>query len=315
MFGQNTNHWLGDGSLSLVLGFNVSGHTAVAERFGLVAGAARGSGQFAFAWDGARPRIFGRIAAESLPLPSPDWRGSDPLPLEPLRALDAEIAFSAQRVETGSLPVLEDASGVLRLDKGALRVELAQGRVAGGDTSGVLALETGSAPPRLSVEGRVAGAELAGPLTGAPVDLTAGRLDASAKLNAEGNSGAALLATLTGEAELEARDGVLTGLDAVTAARAAVDLGREETLRPPLLEGVTKLHRPSPSCPRRTRRGHDHRGAVARRRCRDGGGRADRSSPCRAGRPPDRAADTQRYRGTRARRTTFGVLVTAEPRA
>jgi uncharacterized protein YhdP len=56
-----------------------------------------------------------------------------------------------------------------------------------------------------------------------PLDLAAGRGDAAFRVVAEGNSPAAMLATLSGSASLSATDGALTGLDlpGVVAALAA----------------------------------------------------------------------------------------------
>ena len=237
MSGAGTGRWLGDGSLSLVLGFDVGPRALAAERFDLVAGGLRAGGQFALSLEAARPRLTGRFAAESLPLPG--WGDVEFLPLDPLRALEAELAVSARRAGPWGSPLLEDAEGALRLSGGALRLELARGRLSGGRLSGALGLDAATALPRLHLETRLEDGQLDGPLTGMPFDLTSGRLDLSARLEAEGSGAAALLATLSGEVGLTARDGVLTGLDALAARAAAEGAGTEAALRPPLLGGAT----------------------------------------------------------------------------
>ncbi len=238
-FGPGTGRWLGDGSLSLVLGFDADARALAAERFDLVAGGLRASGQLTLSLEGARPRLAGRVFAENLPLPLPTWRSTQPLPLDALRALNAEIAFAARRAGPWGVPMLEDAEGALRMEAGALRLDLARGRSSGGVVEGALGFDTSSPVPHLRLDGRIEGAEVTGPLTGLPLDLSSGRLDLSADLDARGSSAAALLATLSGEVSLGARDGVLTGLDARATRAAATGPGTEAALRPGLLGGAT----------------------------------------------------------------------------
>jgi uncharacterized protein involved in outer membrane biogenesis len=105
-----------------------------------------------------------------------------------------------------------------------LHVTGVTGDLAGGRLTGQFAVDTAS-PPHVSVQGAVAGAEIGGSLLDGPLDLTAGRTDATVALDATGFSPAALLATLDGEAHVTVLDGAMAGLDlpAITAALAGGD--------------------------------------------------------------------------------------------
>jgi uncharacterized protein involved in outer membrane biogenesis len=72
----------------------------------------------------------------------------------------------------------------------------------------------------VTLDGALAGFSLTEPATGLPLDLASGRGDAAFRVIAEGNSPAAMLATLSGSASLSASDGTLSGLDLAGAAAA-----------------------------------------------------------------------------------------------
>jgi uncharacterized protein involved in outer membrane biogenesis len=205
---------LGEGSLSLIATLATQPGQLQAENIELVAGGLRLRGQGGLAFDGARPRLRARIAVEELPLPV-----FDDAILPALGGLDAELALTAQTTRIEGWPPLEQAQATLRLQDGALRIEQFQGRLSGGTVEGALAYEPGRLP-LLAAEGRIADVAVVGPLSGLPIDLTAGRVTGMARLRAEGHSLAALLATLSGEAAGEVRGGVLTGFDLPAAASA-----------------------------------------------------------------------------------------------
>ncbi|MFC7608894.1 AsmA family protein [Teichococcus aestuarii] len=161
--------------------------------------------------------------------------------LEGLQLLDAELALAAQRVEPVGLPVLEQASATLRLQDGTLALEGLRGQLAGGRLSGALRLDGAASPPTLAVQGNVSGVALTGPLTGLPLDLSAGRVE-EVRLRATGHSPAALLATLEGQARFSVRDGILAGADlrgALAAAERADSGTAEAGLRAALGDGAT----------------------------------------------------------------------------
>ncbi|WP_141563097.1 AsmA family protein [Teichococcus rhizosphaerae] len=234
--------WLDEGSLSLIANVALSPQELVAENFDLVAAGLRLGGQVNLAQGERRPRLTGRVSAERLLLPGLDWRSREPLALDGLQVLDAELALAAQRVEPVGLPVLEQAAATLRLRDGALVLEGARAQLAGGRISGALRLDGAASPPVLAVQGSMAGLSLPGPLTGLPLDLSAGRVEAALDLRATGHSPAALLATLDGQAKLSVRDGILTGADlrgALAAAERADLVAAEAGLRAALGDGAT----------------------------------------------------------------------------
>lgn len=237
--------WLGEGSFSLVANLNASPQGIAAESFELVAGDLRAGGALQLA-NGPRPRLLGRIAAERLPLALPALRSADPLPLDWLATLDAELALEAARIEAGGA-IVEGASAALRLADGRLRLERVRARMMGGTLEGTFGIELAAGmPPQISLEARLAEAALAAPLLGLPYDLAAGSGEASARVTAVGHAPAALLGTLAGTLSVALRDGVLTGVD-LGAAIAATALPQpaeaEARARAALLTGATAFER------------------------------------------------------------------------
>ena len=222
--------WLGDGSLSLLAQATGAEASIALDRFDLVAGALRASGQLTFAAlaeqaDG-RVAVSGQIAAETLPLPLPYLRSPDPIPLAGLRGWQATVRLDAAHMLLGQTPALEELSADLLLRDGTLTIPRATGRLEGGAISGSAALVADSEPPRLSLRAEVAGATLDGPALDTALDLTAGLVDAKLDLSTSGYSPAALLATMTGSAAITIRDGVLSGLDIPAAAAALANPNR-----------------------------------------------------------------------------------------
>jgi hypothetical protein len=248
--GPGVEAWLGQGSFAVVASLQGGRQGLAAEHLDLVAGGLRARGQLALALSGRRPRLTGRLAAERLPLPGLAPRGTEPLGLDRLAALDAELALEAAEVAVAdaAAPVLQDAAVVLRLADGTLRLDGLQGRIGGGPLQAALVVEAGGALPRIAVDARLAEAAVVAPLLGLPLDLGAGRVELAAKLKATGHSPAALVATLAGEVGLLVRDGVLVGYDlaAMQAAAALPELGAAEAaLRRALLAagGATAFER------------------------------------------------------------------------
>lgn len=238
--------WLGEGSFSLIAALSAGRDAVSAENLELVAGGLRARGQLALALGGARPKLTGRIAAERLPLPELALRDSDPLGFGVLGAVDAELTVEATTVVAPGLPTLDEVAGRLALDGGKLAVEELRGRLGGGVLDGTLNLDVATVPPVLSASLGLNGATLTGPLFGLPFDLVSGRLDAQARVTAQGHAPAALLGTLTGEGRIALADGVLAGvaLGAAASAAAIEDAAAAEAgVRQALEGGATALDR------------------------------------------------------------------------
>ena len=115
----------------------------------------------------------------------------------------------------GFMPPIEQVAGTIDLAGGSLRVQVSRARLGGGELAASAVLDTAATPPKLALEGTLSGASITGPLFDAPVDLTptasgAGcKADARIQLTAQGNSPAALLATLDGRLQGMVADGAL----------------------------------------------------------------------------------------------------------
>ncbi|MCK8783121.1 AsmA-like C-terminal region-containing protein [Roseomonas sp. NAR14] len=242
MLGPGVAGWLGEGSLSLVASLSGTSNGLATENFDLVAGGLRARGQLALGWGGERPRLTGKVVAERLPLPPWRWRSAEPLGLDRLGLLDAELALEAGEIALAEDAPLTGMAGSLRLAGGVLRLDNLRGQLGGGALQGSLQIDGTAARPRLALDGRLEGATLPAPLFGLPLDLAGGRADVTLRAAAEGHGTAALLATLGGELRLSARDGVLTGMDLRAAAAASAlpqQPAAEAALRRALTEGET----------------------------------------------------------------------------
>ncbi len=217
----------------------------------LTAGRLRLNASLALDLAGAQPSLGGRIQADTLTLPAPDWQDTSPLPLALLRGWRANVPVSARQVLVAREPVLTQAAGAVELTEGVLRIQPFTASLNGGALSGTLTVNAAAEPPTVSLTAALADA-IAGPSavpSGRPLDLLAGKLNASADLSAAGHSLAAMLATLSGGMKLDVSHGVLSGFDLfrVTHAVAAADprtrAATEAALRAALSEGVTNFDR------------------------------------------------------------------------
>jgi hypothetical protein len=227
---SGTAAWLGDGSLSMLAQVTAAEGSLALDRFDLVAGTLRASGQLNFDTSHKQPSavlaVSGQIAAETLPLPLPYLRSPDPIAVNGLLGWQAIVRLDAGQVLLGQTPVLHELSADLALQDGTLSVAHANGRLNGGTVSGTAAMAANSEPPRVSLQADVAGAVLAGPALDTALDLTAGVVDAKLDLTAAGYSPAALLATLSGSAAVSVRDGTISGMDIPAAAADLADADR-----------------------------------------------------------------------------------------
>jgi len=113
----------------------------------------------------------------------------------------------------GDGPVLRDASAAISVANDALRFDLITARLGTGTVSGRFTLDVAADPPSLSVEAKANDMIVTGPLTGAPIDLVSGRVNAGVRLDARGFSASAIVATLGGRVDVSVNDGVVSGFD------------------------------------------------------------------------------------------------------
>jgi hypothetical protein len=245
-FSHDAGGWLGEGSFSLIATVASGPQGISAESFEVVAAALRARGSLSLATGSGRPRATGRVVAESLPLPFPGWRSTDPIGLRGLAGLDAEINLEAARVLVGGITA-EAASTLLRLNDGRLRLEGLRSRLAGGQLEATVTAEAEAGlPPRLSLAGRLADATLGEKLFNLPVEIAAARGTLGFALEAVGHSPAALVGSLSGRVQMDLRDGVLTGFDLAAAATASAQpdaVAAEAAVREALLQGATAFDR------------------------------------------------------------------------
>ncbi|HZF77225.1 MAG TPA: AsmA family protein [Acetobacteraceae bacterium] len=250
-FGLSAGPWLGEGSFSLVAALALSPDAVSAESFELVAGELRARGALALARAGAaqgqhRPRLSGRVQAERLPLPFPGWRADAPLGLDMLRQVDAEVALQAASLDIAG-STAEGVATTLRLLDGRLRLEGLRARVSGGTLQGgAELLAAADAAPRLSAQVQLTDAVLSERVFGLPFDIAAGRGDLRLDLSARGHSMSALLGSLSGDASVALRDGIVTGLDltAALSGTALTELAAADALiRRSLRGGATAFER------------------------------------------------------------------------
>ena len=109
--------------------------------------------------------------------------------------------------------MVHDASMVLSVADGALRLEDFTARLDSGTVTGSLAFNATADPPSLAVRAKLRDALVTGPLDDAPIDLLSGRADASVQLAASGYSPSAIMATLGGRGTLIVNDGRVAGFD------------------------------------------------------------------------------------------------------
>lgn len=239
--------WLGDGSLGLVAQLSVQlpagrpGRIAI-EPFDLTAGGLRASGALTLESIGdpvSPPRLSGRIAADTLPLPMPYLRSPDPLAFGALLGWQGVLKLEAAHILIGDSPVLQQAAAALTLAEGKLRIDGLAARIGDGALSGSASIvvppafaasgarssssDDADGRPAVALDVQVTGAAVTDPLFELPVDIGTGRLDASLSLRASGHSPGALLSTLAGEVRLAASDGTLAGLSLGSLAGALPD--------------------------------------------------------------------------------------------
>ena len=203
-----TPNWLGDGSFGLVAQVQGDSGRVAADALDLTAGALHVTGTLA----AAGQRVSGKLDFETLPLPLPFLRGTQPLPWIGLGGSEGSVQIRAQQVLVGLSPGLDEMRGALGWGGGGVRIEGVTARLAGGAIAGRAEFDTTALPPVLTLDAKLDGAAPEGRVFDLPLDLEGGRIDGSLKVTASGSSPGALLATMTGEGRFSAVEGILHGV-------------------------------------------------------------------------------------------------------
>ncbi len=219
-------------------------------------GASRVTGSLALDVSGERPELTGALRAPVLdldagdeadtsapPAPAGDGRvfSADPLPLDGLRAVDADVTVEAERVLAGGVE-LEAASLRLLLRDGRLTLEPFEAELAGGLLSGRVSVDAADSPPAFAL--RVQGSEIdLGALVeqaAGPNVLSGGTTRLEIDLVGQGTSMRSLMASLDGRVFTDSGRAVLhdadldrLGADVLTQVVNMVDpLAKTETSTP-----------------------------------------------------------------------------------
>ena len=230
--------WFGDGSFSLATQVIGTPESVGLDYFDLGAGSLRATGQLALAL-GEVPALSGRIGLETLPMPLPDLWTAEPLALGWLAGWQADLAMTAARVELDPGPTLERLVARVTVNEGRLAVRDLTVEVAGGKLAGSAGLDSRADPPVWNLDATIAAALLSQPIWAAPVDVGSALVDGRLALSATGFAPAALLASLSGGADLGLREGALAGV----ALEDMTDDLPDDTVRAALAGGSTTFDR------------------------------------------------------------------------
>lgn len=222
--------WLGEGSLGLIAKLSGTADRMAADSFDLSAGGLHATGALQLASAAGRRVLTGHIDADTLPLPLPPARGTEPLPLGVPQDWDASVHVTAARVLANARPALTGAAAEIGLAHGVLRLDGLTGTLDGGALSGSASIDTTAEPPAAALLASLTGATASDPVFDLPLDLTAGRFDLSADLKAAGHAPATLLATLDGRIAVAARNGTLAGIALGAIDRDVTDAAVREAL-------------------------------------------------------------------------------------
>ncbi|MFQ6017698.1 MAG: AsmA family protein [Kiloniellaceae bacterium] len=147
---------------------------------------------------------------------------ADPLPLDGLKAVDAELKLSAGRLRLPEHVDLSDLELSLTLESGRLAVQSLTAGFAGGRLAGDLSLDAGRKTPQLSLNLTAKGVDYGRLLKDMAVtDGVVGSLDGSAGLRGAGASLRAIASSLNGRVEVVGGEGVIRD-DLLAAAGAGL---------------------------------------------------------------------------------------------
>ncbi len=236
--------WPGAGSIALRANMKLSPAEMGFSDFVLSMGDLTANGALTY---GADHQLNGQIDADTLALPpiAADFT----LPWADLANLQGKVAISANRVLWDGSPILGSAIANLGFGQNRLDISLTQASLANGvlrgdfsATGASVAPGSKAAPPAIAAKLSLSGADasLLSPPISFAITLPSGRLDATADLTASGYAPAVWLATLAGDASLEAHAGTLGGFDLAAIVSALAAKNRRFTrLRNACLSGGT----------------------------------------------------------------------------
>ncbi|ANS45326.1 AsmA family protein [Serratia inhibens] len=125
--------------------------------------------------------------------------------------MDADVKFTAQRIERGSSLPLSDLSTHLQLDNGVILMDPLRFGVAGGNLNATLRLDGRKNPMQGRVDMHARKFQLQQLLPNvASMKRSLGQMNGDAKLTGSGNSVADLLATSSGELRMVVNNGVIS---------------------------------------------------------------------------------------------------------
>ena len=224
--------WIGDGSLSVIaqMGAGPGWTRVMAGPVDVSAGLLRGRAQLG--WEDETLR--GAVQLETLPLP--DAAAFDGWPVRALQGWQAELQLSATVILMDQVPALHGLVAELRLQDAVLSLQGGSGMWRGGVVKASGAVDAKSTPARLSGRAEISGVALEA--TAAALGLESGMLSGSLNAEASGQSLAALLATVSGTAQLRVQDGVARGFDLAATGVALGQLALA-SVRDAMLAGAT----------------------------------------------------------------------------
>ncbi|VEA69122.1 putative assembly protein [Serratia plymuthica] len=125
--------------------------------------------------------------------------------------MDADVKFTAKRIERGNSLPLSDLSTHLQLDNGVILMDPLRFGVAGGNLNAILRLDGGKNPMQGRVDMHARKFQLQQLLPNmASMKRSLGQMNGDAKLTGSGNSVADLLATSNGELRMVVNNGVIS---------------------------------------------------------------------------------------------------------
>ncbi|MGD8734521.1 MAG: AsmA family protein [Gammaproteobacteria bacterium] len=131
----------------------------------------------------------------------------EPIPLEWMKAVDASVEIDAKRLQA-TLFTYTDTLTRIELENGFLRVKAERGTIYGADTSAELQFDASTQPAKLSINVLARGADV-GRIMGdwSEPPFMAGQGDFDIQLTATGNSAAALMGSVSGQARVVVGEG------------------------------------------------------------------------------------------------------------
>ena len=153
-----------------------------------------------------------------------------PLPIETLRSLNVQGKLRVGRAKVADMP-FTDVRLPIEAKDGRTHLGPTQAKFFGGSYDGNIVLDAKPAQATLSLDEHARSIDI-GALMKAGFDTTriVGKGNASAKLNAIGNTDQAMFKTLAGKIDFDVKDGAVTGVDLWYELRRAVALFKRQEL-------------------------------------------------------------------------------------